>query len=104
MIEAVRHDDSALFQIDALNIARKEIDVTQHLAHRINNVCNVEIARRDLVQHRRKKKEVVAVYERYRDVGMFPALKLQRSIKTGETTTENEHAGFFVAHKLFIRG
>src|SRR6266478_3588315 len=92
MVETVRYHSCAILQIDALNIAREKIDVTQHLAYGINNVCDVEIACRDLVQHRRKKKEVVAVYERYCDVGMFPALKLQRGIKAGKATTKNEYA------------
>ena len=92
MIETVRYDDRTLFHIDALDIAREKVDMAKHLAHRINDVGDIEIARCDLVQHRRKEKEVVAVYERYFDVGIFPALKLQRGIKAGEATTENEHA------------
>src|SRR6266404_6524569 len=92
VVETVRHHNRALLQIDALNIAREKIDVAQHLAHRIDDVHDVEIARCDLVQHWRKEEEVIPVHQRDFDVRIFPPLKLQRGIKAGKATTENEYA------------
>ena len=69
----------------------------------IDDVGQIEIARRDLVQHRREEEEVVATDERHLEVRELAFLEFQRGIKPAEAAAENENASF-VSHALIRRG
>jgi len=51
MIESVRDGHAPSIDVDLVQIAAKEIDVTDHLADRINDVGQVKVAGGDFMQH-----------------------------------------------------
>ena len=56
----------------------------------INDVGEIQIARRDLVQHRSKEKKVLAINDRDFKARIVALLEFQRGIKSAEAATENE--------------
>jgi hypothetical protein len=60
VIEAVRDRDASSFEIYRFYISREGFYSPEHLAKRIDDCVHFEIARRDLVKHRREQKVVVA--------------------------------------------
>jgi hypothetical protein len=89
-IEAMRHYDLLLLKIDVLDIAAEEIHVPNHLANRINDVRQIQIARRDLVQHRREEEKVLAIYDGHFKPRVASFLELKRGVQAAESAAENE--------------
>jgi len=89
-IEPMRNNHLLLLKIDVLDIATKEIHVANHLADRINDISQVQIACRDLMQHRRKKKEVLAIYDNHVKPRVSKLFELQRCIQAAKAAAENE--------------
>jgi hypothetical protein len=58
------HDDSAPREIDVLHLSDEEHRTPYHPANRGHDVSQVQVARRDLVKHRREEDEVVVVDDR----------------------------------------
>ena len=61
-----------------------------HFADRINDVCQIQIARSDLVQHRREQEKVLAIHHRDFKPRISAFLKLERRVKPAESTAKNE--------------
>jgi Bacterial regulatory helix-turn-helix protein, lysR family len=72
--------------------------VTKHLSNRIDDVGQVQIAGRDLVQHRREEKEVFPVHYGHVESRIAAFFKLQRGIKAAKSAAENQDASFLFAH------
>jgi hypothetical protein len=100
-IEAVRNDD--LFPVDVyfVHVTAEEINVPNHFANRINDVRQIQIARRDLVQHWREQEKVLPIHDGDFESRIPALLKLQRRIKSAKSTTENENTGS-LAHRNFL--
>src|SRR5262249_48425196 len=75
---------------DLLHLAAEEIHAANHLANGINDVGQIQIARRDLVQHRSKEKKVLAINDRDFKARIVALLEFQRRIKSAEAAAENE--------------
>src|SRR6266571_8261468 len=97
-VETVRNGHPLAFEVDLVYVAAEEGHVTKHLSNGIDDVGQVQIARRDLVQHRSEEKEVLAVHNGHVEPRIAAFFKLQCGIKAAKSTAENEDASFFVAH------
>jgi hypothetical protein len=96
-IETMRHHDLFFVDVDLVHVATEEIHVSNHLADGIDDVRQIQVARRDLVQHRRKQEKVLAIYDRDFEARIPAFLKLQRRIKPAEASAKNEDTRL-VAH------
>jgi len=63
MIEAVRNNDPPLLEADLKDFSGKKVDAPQHLADRIHNRREIQVAGCDLVKHGREQEEVLAINE-----------------------------------------
>src|SRR6516164_175690 len=105
MIEAMRDNDLPAGKVDRFNVAGEEVHPLQHLAHRVDNSGEVEVARGHLVQHGREEEKVLAVDERDLDVWVASQrfLQLHGCVQTGESTAENQDAfGLVDAHSSLL--
>ena len=68
MLFAVRNVDDAPIEVDAFDIAMKYPNPLQQLSDRADDVSDIKITRRHLVEHRRKQKEVLSVHKSYFNV------------------------------------
>src|SRR6516225_262869 len=59
MIEAMGNNDPLLFEINLVYFSGQEVHTAQHFADRIHNCCEIQIADRDFVKHRRKQEKVL---------------------------------------------
>ena len=84
VIEAMRNNDLLFLKVDLLHLAAEEIHAANHLANGINDVGQIQIARRDLVQHRSKEKKVLAINDRDFKARIIALLEFQRGIKSAE--------------------
>src|SRR6266699_7043962 len=98
----MRNNDLLFVDVDLVHIAAEEIDVPNHLTDRINDVRQIQIARRDLVQHWREKEKVFAIDNRDLKARISPLLKLQGRIKPTEAAAKNKDTGF-VRHTMICR-
>src|SRR5207247_437429 len=62
---ATRAMDSPRVEINRLNIGLNKLHVTKNAPERIHDVARIKIARCDLVQHRRKKNEILVTDQRH---------------------------------------
>ena len=90
-IGAVRHDDGASREVDALDVAVEELHARQELADGIHDVGDVEVARGDLVQHRREEEKIVAAHDRHLHaaVAAEPPLQLERGVDAAEAAADD---------------
>ena len=89
-MEAVRNHHLLALDVDLVHVATEKIHAADHLANWINNVGQIQIARRDLMQHRSKEKKVLAINERDFKARIIALLEFQRGIKSAEAAAENE--------------
>ena len=93
MIEPMRKDDSPILNIDSIDFPRKKLDTPQHLAGRIYNRREIEIARRYFMEHGCEQEKVLAIDEGDLDgriPGEFP-LQLHGDREPGKPASQNEH-------------
>ena len=103
MVSAVvRHRDASRGEVDLLDGADEEPRALQQLAQGVHDVDDVEIARRDLVQHRGEEKEVLAAHERHLDRrrSSQQPLELTCGRQAAETATENDNASGSGRHAI----
>src|SRR6516225_4457148 len=96
-MEAMRNHYLLALDVDLIHVATKKIHAADHFSDGIDDVRQIQIARRDLVQHRSKEKKVFAINDCYFEAGIVALLKFQRGIKSAEAATENKYT-FLVAH------
>ena len=96
VVETMRDGHDLPFEIDRFHFSREEIDSLQEFSDGIDDICEIEITGCDLMQHRRKQKEVVAIYQRDLDIGIAGqrVLKVNRRMESGETAAENQNPSF----------
>ena len=90
-IKTMRDKNALFFEVDGFNFAFKEIHLPQKLANGIHDVREVKVSSSDLVQHRSKQKEVLAIDEGDLDIRVLVQLLLEseRRVEAAETTTQN---------------
>src|SRR5262249_61825454 len=96
-IKSMRDDNLFFVDVDLVDISTEKIHAADHFSDRIDDVGQVQIPRRDLVQHRSEEKKVLAINDRDFEAQIVTLLEFQRSIKSAEAATENNHASL-VAH------
>src|SRR5438552_13209510 len=89
-IKAMRNNDLFFVDIDLAHIAAEKIHAANHFTDRINDVRQIQIARRDLVQHSREKEKVLASDNCDLKARLSALLKLQGRIKPTEAAAENK--------------
>src|ERR1700747_918498 len=89
-MEAVRNHHLLALDVDLVHVATEKIHAADHLANGINDVGQIQIARRDLVQHRSKEKKVLAINDRDFKARIIALLEFQRGIKSAKAAAENE--------------
>jgi len=96
--ETVRHDDELSIEVDRFDVAIEKANALEHLAHRIHDVRDVEIARGHFVQHGREQKEILFIHERHFDVRIAGQglIEMQRSIESAKAAAENDDLGSLV--------
>jgi hypothetical protein len=92
MVISVSNNHATFLQIDSLDVAIEKMCPAQQLAHRIDDVRQVQIASRYFMQHRREQKEVLAIDEREFNIRVATKLllKMQGRIETAEAAPENQ--------------
>jgi hypothetical protein len=91
-VRAVRHRDLSTPEVDARDVAVEKADLVQQLAHGVHDVGDVEVARRDLMQHGSEEKEVVFVDDGDLDVRVVPetAIELDRGVDATEPAADDQ--------------
>src|SRR5689334_7131068 len=91
-----------MVQINGLDITVKECDVAQQFADRADDIGDVEVARRDFMQHRSEQEKVIAVDEGDVQVGSprQRMLEFEGGIHPAEPTPQNQDAWFSVRHSF----
>src|SRR5512140_1866027 len=95
-MEAVRNHHLLALDVDLVHVATEKIYAANHLANWINDVSQIQIARRDLVQHRSKEKKVLAINDRDFKARIIALLEFQRGIQPAKAAAENKHARLVV--------
>src|SRR5574337_584321 len=90
-VDAVGDYDLFLRQIDGSYLAVEKIGPAEHLADRVDDGGDVEVAGGHLMEHRREEKKVLAVDQRDFDAGILAEsfLQLQRGVHPAESAAEN---------------
>ncbi len=93
-VEAVPDEDRAMGQVDRLDVADEDGRALQQRAQRADNVRDVEVTRRHLVQHRCEEKEILAADERnfHSPVLADEALEMQGRVNAAEPAAEHQNS------------
>src|SRR5262252_1951140 len=93
MIEAMGNNDPLLFEINLVYFPCQEVHTAQHLADRIHDRCEIQIAGGDFVKHRCEQEKVLTIdqgdFDR-RITGKFP-LQFHGHREPGKTSAYNEY-------------
>src|ERR1700744_2525908 len=101
-IEAMSDLDALVIGVDVFNIFHNKFSSSNHLANRIRNGRNVEIARSNLMKHWRKEDKVVTTDQldnRLARVKEF--LELAYYFDSGESTAQNQYLRFLLHSTSF---
>ena|SRR6478609_4919253 len=100
LLVPMREADALVREINGFDLAVKERHPSQQPADRADDIGDVEITRRDFVQHRSEEEKVVLVDEGDVQVGSARqrAFEFQGGIHPAESTTQNHHAWLSVHH------
>src|SRR5215217_5122020 len=86
----MRNNDLFFVDVDLVHVTAEKIDAANHFADRINDVRQIQIACRYLVQHGCEKEKVFAIDNGDLKARISALLKLQRCIKHTEAAAENK--------------
>src|SRR5437899_2346718 len=105
MIRTVSYFDSLLVQVNPLHVTLKELNTFKELPDWIDDMCHVQVACGNLVQHRCEKEEIVVIDQRDFHVGIAcnGALNFECGIEAAKTAAQNDNAFFHTEflNKLF---
>jgi hypothetical protein len=77
MIEPVGDNDAPLFDVDPIDLTSDEADTPQHLAGRIHDRREIQVAGRNFVQHGREQEKILPIHEGNLDMGVPAEFLLQ---------------------------
>src|SRR5215470_14228250 len=89
-MEAMRNHHLLALDIDLVHVATEKIHAADHFSDGVDDVGQIQIARRDLVQHRSKEKKVLAINHRDFKTRIVALLEFQSGIKSAEAAAENK--------------
>src|SRR5258708_31796056 len=91
-IEAMHDLDALVIGVDVFNICHNKFSTSNHLANRVRNCRDVEIARCNFMKHWRKEDKVVTTDQlEYRLVRRKEFLELAYYFDSGESSTQNQY-------------
>jgi hypothetical protein len=91
VIESMGDNDLLLREIDLLDFAREKLHPTQHLPHRIDDRCQIQVACRDLMKHRSEEEEIIAIDKLDFDmIASQSLLKLHGGCDAHEASAEDQ--------------
>ena len=90
-IESVENGNRPIARIDLLDFAVDEIDVPQDLAHRVDDMREIQVARRYLMQHRGEQEKVILADDRDFKIGIAPLLEFKGGINTAKSSTKDQY-------------
>src|SRR5207247_9825061 len=91
-IKSMRNNDLFFVDVDLVHVTAEKIHAANHFADRINDVRQIQIARRDLVQHWGEKEKVFAIDNCDLKARTSALLKFKRRVKPAEPAARNEDA------------
>jgi len=93
VVESMRDNNLLSRNIDTLDFAGEKLHPSKQLAHGIHNRGQIQVAGRDLMQHRSEQEKVIAIDEPYLDAIMSePSLQLHRGRDSHEAPAEYEYS------------
>src|SRR5260370_17374537 len=91
-IEAMHDLDALVIGVDVFNIRHNKFGTSNHLANRVRNCRDVEIARCNFMKHWRKEDKVVTTDQlEYRLLRREEFLELTCYFDSGESATQNQY-------------
>src|SRR5262245_14332350 len=86
--------DSSRVEINRLNIGFKKLHMTKNAAERIHDIARIKISGSDLMQHRRKKNEILSTDQRHLYVCSTrePFVELYCRVKPGKSAAGNDYS------------
>src|ERR1700739_398498 len=94
-VRSVSDDDLTFYNGDRSNFSLEEVNMLQHLTNGIDDMGQIEIARRYFMKHRCKQEEIVLVNERDFEIGIAAFFELKCGVDAAEPTAENENTFHF---------
>src|SRR6266480_3765887 len=91
-----RNQDPLVWQIDLVDVTHRYLNFTEQLPEGIYDICDLEIARCDLVKHRREQEKVISANETnlYRLHSRQQLLKMNGGINPSKTAAQNDDSLF----------
>jgi hypothetical protein len=80
LVESVGNDDLTFQDVDRSNFSFEEVNMSQHLPNGIDDVGQIEIARRYFMKHRCEQEEIVLADERNFEIGITAFFELERGV------------------------
>src|SRR5258708_14383595 len=91
-IEAMHDLDALVIGVDVFNISHNKFSTPNHLANRVRNCRNVQIARCNFMKHWRKEDKVVTTDQlEYRLVRSKEFLELPSYFNSSESASHNQY-------------
>ena len=95
MIKAMENGNGAISQIDILDLAVNEIHMFQDLANWIDDVSNVKVACRYLMQHGGEQKIIIPAEHGNFKIGITALLEFKCRIDTAKSSAKDQYARLF---------
>ena len=94
MFVAVGDVNHLLFQVDALDVTVKYADSLQQFSNGADDMRDIKVARRHLVEHRREEEKVLAIYDRDFNIRVFcqALLKVKGRVKPAKSAAEYQYS------------
>jgi hypothetical protein len=94
-IRAVKNRNRPIAEIDLLDFAVDEMNMSQDLAHRIDDVSKIQVARRHLMQHRGEQEKIILADHGDFKIGIATFLEFKGRVNPAKSATKNQYARLF---------
>src|SRR6266436_2928838 len=91
-----RNQDPLVWQVNLVHVTHQYLDLMEQLPKRIYDICDLQVARCDLVKHRCEQEKVIAANKAnpHCVLSRQQFLKMNGGIDTAETAAENDDSFF----------
>jgi hypothetical protein len=100
-IEAVENGNSPIGEIDTSDFAIDEINVPQNFAYRIDDVREIQVARRYLMQQRGEQEKIILADDGDFKFGITALLELKGGIDTAKSPAKDHYTRLFHSDLIF---
>src|SRR5260221_8819293 len=94
-VRSMGHDHLTFRNVNRLNFSLEELNTSQQLLDRIDDVGQIEITRRYFLKHRGKQKEIILSDKRDFEIAITPLFKLKCGVYPAKTTADNDDTVLF---------